>query len=267
MEPNAISTIPHPVCLAVGGSDPSGGAGIQADLKSFHRHGAYGAAAISLLTVQDTRGVRESRVLDPEFVAAQASAVLSDLPVAAVKTGALGDGAVARALARTLEGWDGFLVVDPVALPKAGPALSDLSDLDGFRQLFSRADLLTPNLDEAAALLGRPVADAGEMEDCAGRLRSLLGCRAVLLKGGHLRGTETVDLLLDADGAASWSAPRLQSRHTHGTGCALASSIAAHAARGIPLRASVEASRAWIRRAIAGAPGLGSGHGPLDLFA
>jgi hydroxymethylpyrimidine/phosphomethylpyrimidine kinase len=255
------------VCLAVGGSDPSGGAGIQADLKVFHGHGVYGAAAVGLLTVQDTRGVRASRVQDPEFVAAQVEAVLSDLPVAAVKTGALGNGAVAGAVARALEGWKGFLVVDPVVLPKSGAPLSDLGDLDGFRPLFARADLLLPNLDEAALLLGRPVGSAEEMPGAADELKERFGSEAVLLKGGHLAGPETVDHLRTAEGTWTWRSPRIVSHHTHGTGCALASSIAARWALGRPLPVAVEEGREWLRRAIGQAPGLGSGNGPLDLFA
>lgn len=264
---NAPSHHPPRVCLAVGGSDPSGGAGIQVDLKTFHRHGTYGAAALSLLTVQDTRGVRESRVLDPEFVAAQVSCVLSDLPVAAVKTGALGNGAVAAALARALAGWKGFLVVDTVMLPKNGSALADLSDLDGFRLLWSRADLLAPNLDEASFLLGRSIDTVSDMESAASELRETFAPGAVLLKGGHLPGPECVDILLDDLGFLRLPSPRLQGAHTHGTGCALASCVAALVAREVPLREAVEQAKGWVARAIESAPGLGHGNGPLNLWA
>ena len=193
--------------------------------------------------------------------------LLSDLPVAAVKTGALGNGAVAGAVARALEGWKGFLVVDPVVLPKSGAPLSDLGDLDGFRPLFARADLLLPNLDEAALLLGRPVGSAEEMPGAADELKERFGSEAVLLKGGHLAGPETVDHLRTAEGTWTWRSPRIVSHHTHGTGCALASSIAARWALGRPLPVAVEEGREWLRRAIGQAPGLGSGNGPLDLFA
>ncbi|HXP91311.1 MAG TPA: bifunctional hydroxymethylpyrimidine kinase/phosphomethylpyrimidine kinase [Fibrobacteria bacterium] len=256
-----------PVCLAIGGSDPSGGAGIQADLKTFHRHGVYGAAALALLTVQDTKGVREVLVLPPRFLQDQLQAVLADFPVAAVKTGALGNGENARAVATCLEGWPGFLVVDPVVAPKHGPALADTSTLDGFRPLFGRADLVTPNLDEAALLLGRRICTTQEMESAAAELRVLLGSTAVLLKGGHLGGTQSPDVLADGDGIRLYPSVRLESMHTHGTGCALASAIAAFHARGMELRVAVGEAKNWLTQAIQTAPGLGSGNGPLNLLA
>jgi hydroxymethylpyrimidine/phosphomethylpyrimidine kinase len=256
-----------PVCLAIGGSDPSGGAGIQADLKTFHRHGVYGAAALSLLTIQDTSGVREVRVLVPEFVRDQILPVLADLPVVAIKTGALGGGENASAVAGCLEGWKGFLVVDPVLSPKTGPALTAVNGMDGFRPLFRRADLVTPNLDEASIFLGRPISTREEMEAAALELRSILGARAVLLKGGHLGGDLSPDVLADADGIRLYSGMRLESSHNHGTGCALASAIAAFRARGVDLRASVGLAKDWLTEAIRTAPGLGRGNGPLNLFA
>jgi len=256
-----------PVCLAIGGSDPSGGAGIQADLKTFHRHGVYGSAAIALLTVQDTHGVREVQVLSPRFLQDQIRPVLSDFPVAAVKTGALGNGSNALAVASCLEGWAGFLVVDPVMAPKSGPALADASTLDGFRPLFRRADLVTPNLDEASLLLGRRIGTEREMEVAARELRALLGSKAVLLKGGHLGGDLSPDVLADGDGIRLYPSVRLEASHTHGTGCALASAIAAFLARGMDLRHAVGEAKNWLTEAIRKAPGLGSGNGPLDLFA
>jgi hydroxymethylpyrimidine/phosphomethylpyrimidine kinase len=256
-----------PVCLAIGGSDPSGGAGIQADLKTFHRHGVYGSAAISLLTVQDTNGVREVQVLSSRFLEDQIRPVLADFPVAAVKTGALGNGENARSIATCLEGWPGFLVVDPVLAPKSGPALADTSTLDGFRPLFARADLVTPNLDEASILLGRSIRTAREMEIAAAELLGLLGCKAVLLKGGHLGGSHSPDVLANADGIRLYPSVRLEASHTHGTGCALASAIAAFLARGMDLRVAVGEAKNWLTEAIRTAPGLGSGNGPLNLLA
>ena len=256
-----------PVCLAIGGSDPSGGAGIQADLKTFHRHGVYGAAVLSLLTVQDTKGVREVRVLSPEFLRDQIRPVLEDFPVAAVKTGALGSAENAAAVVDCLEGWRGFLVVDPVLSPKNGPSLADPSGLDGFRPLFRRADLVTPNLDEAAVLLGRSIDSPEAMESAAIELRKLLGAGAVLLKGGHLAGGASPDVLSDADGIRLYSGIRLESSHNHGTGCALASAIAALCAGGMDLRSAVGLAKEWLTEAIRTAPGLGSGNGPLNLLA
>ena len=256
-----------PVCLAIGGSDPSGGAGIQADLKTFHRHGVYGAAALSLLTVQDTKGVREVDVLSPRFLRDQILAVLEDFPVAAVKTGALGGGENASVVAACLENWRGFLVVDPVLSPKRGPCLADSSGMEGFRPLFRRADLVTPNLDEAALLLGRPIDSQKSMESAALELRELLGAKAVLLKGGHLGGGVSPDVLSDVDGIRLYSGIRLDSSHNHGTGCALASAIAAFCARGMDLRESVGLAKEWLTEAIRTAPGLGSGNGPLNLLA
>jgi hydroxymethylpyrimidine/phosphomethylpyrimidine kinase len=254
-----------PVCLAVGGSDPSGGAGIQADLKTFHRHGVYGAAAIALLTVQDTTGVKDVRVLDAEFLRAQILPVLSDLPVAAVKTGALGSIENAQAVARCLGGWSGFLVVDPVLSSKGGAALLDERVFGQARELFARADLVTPNLDEASLLLRRAIRSETEMDRSVRELREALGCRAVLLKGGHLAGENTSDMLCDEDGICLFPGRRVDSRHTHGTGCALASAVAAHRAQGRALREAVGLAKAWLEDAVRTAPGLGAGHGPLNL--
>jgi hydroxymethylpyrimidine/phosphomethylpyrimidine kinase len=255
-----------PVCLAVGGSDPSGGAGIQADLKTFHRHGVYGAAAIALMTVQDTTGVKDVRVVDAGFLAAQILPVLADLPVAAVKTGALGSVENALAVERCLRGWTGFLVVDPVLSSKGGAPLLDQRVFREARELFARADLSTPNLDEASELLGRPVGTETEMASAARDLREALGCRAVLLKGGHLGGAGSPDILCDGDGIRHFPGGRLPSVHTHGTGCALASAVAAFSARGLGLRDAVAEAKKWLYEAIRTAPGLGSGRGPLNLL-
>jgi hydroxymethylpyrimidine/phosphomethylpyrimidine kinase len=255
-----------PVCLAVGGSDPSGGAGIQADLKTFHRHGVYGAAAIALLTVQDTTGVKDVRVVEAGFLASQVEAVLSDLPVAAVKTGALGSVENARALERCLREWKGFLVVDPVLSSKGGSRLLDQRVFGEAGELFRRADLVTPNLDEASLVLGRPIRSDKEMESAARDLRDALGCHAVLLKGGHLQGPRSPDILFDSDGICLFEGARSASIHTHGTGCALASAVAALSSRGLGLREAIERAKAWMQEAILTAPGLGSGRGPLNLL-
>jgi hydroxymethylpyrimidine/phosphomethylpyrimidine kinase len=255
-----------PVCLSIGGSDPSGGAGIQADLKTFQKHGVYGAAAISLLTIQDTTGVKGVRVLEPEFLLAQIGPVLSDLPVAAVKTGALGSAANASAIVRGLDGWNGFLVVDPVLAATSGGRLTEAGLFEEAAPLFSRADLVTPNLEEAGAFLGRPIESEEAMRHAAERMRNRLGCGALLLKGGHLGGSASPDLLVDASGFCRYDSPRVGSNGAHGTGCALASAIAALRARERPLRTAVAEAKDWLTSALRRAPGLGKGIGPLDFL-
>ncbi len=251
--------------LAIGGSDPSGGAGIQADLKTIAAFGAYGATAITALTVQDTRAVTDVIVLPPGFVAGQIAAVLGDIGADAIKTGMLADPDVVEAVCDALAaGPRATLVVDPVLRATAGRVLLAEAALAVLkRRLLPMAALLTPNLPEAEVLAGMAIPDLAAMHHAAEVLLTL-GVPAVLLKGGHLPGDTVVDLLATEDGVEAFSAPRLTSRHTHGTGCTLGSAIAAGLAQGASLRDAVLRARAFVRAAIVTAPGLGAGNGPLN---
>jgi hydroxymethylpyrimidine/phosphomethylpyrimidine kinase len=257
-----------PVCLSIAGSDPSGGAGIQADLKTFHRHGVYGAAAISLVTVQNSLGTRSVETLSPGLVSRQIRAVLDDLPVKAVKTGALGTAAVVVSVAEALADRSPTLVVDPVMAAKNGTSLLGMDALDAATsKLFPLAALLTPNLDEASLLLGRAVRTISDMHEASLEMRDRFRCGAVLVKGGHLHGHDLVDVLCDAEGFAEYAAPRLATAHTRGTGCTYSAAIAAHLAKGHGLRDAIARSRSWLQDAIRGAPAMGAGRGGLDHFA
>ena len=255
-----------PVALTIAGSDPSGGAGLQADLKTFHRHGAYGTSVITLVTVQNTRTVSAVEILRPALVVAQLEAVLSDIPPAAAKTGALGDAAVIAAVAARLRGTTFPLVVDPVMVSKHGAALiTDDAVQTLVSDLLPRATLVTPNLAEAERLAGFPVADVAAMERAA-RAIAALGPLHVLVKGGHLDGA-AVDLLWSEGRVTTFSAARIDTRHTHGTGCTLSAAITARLAAGEAVALAVAGGCRFIRNAIAGAPGLGGGCGPVDHFA
>jgi hydroxymethylpyrimidine/phosphomethylpyrimidine kinase len=252
--------------LTIAGSDPSGGAGLQADLKTFHRFGVYGEAVCTLITVQNSLGVSHIEVLAPELIGEQIAAVLEDIPPAAVKTGALGSAETVRAVSRAAAEWRFPMVVDPVVLSTSGsPLLSE----DGVRvlcqELLPLARLVTPNLAEAALLAGIPVRTPAEMRMAGCKIRAL-GPRAVLIKGGHLEGDAT-DLLFDGAEWREFSAPRIPARHTHGTGCAYSAAITAALARGEPLSAAVTRAKAWIQQAIRTSPGLGRGSGPLNFHA
>lgn len=256
----------RPVALTVAGSDPSGGAGLQADLKTFHQHGVYGCAAATLLTVQNTVGIEAVHLVAPEVVAAQVRAVLSDLPVAVLKTGALGSLAIAQALADVLHGQALPWVLDPVMVSTSGRALLDPKDALAVADLlFPMATLITPNLDEASLLLRRTVRTREELLPAARELSRRWGC-AVLLKGGHLEG-DPCEALVDGTEEHFFEGRRIETRHSHGTGCVLASAIASHLAWERPLGEAVERARAFVERALATAPGLGAGHGPMDLFS
>lgn len=256
-----------PVALTIAGSDPSGGAGLQADLKTFHRFGIYGEAVVTLITVQNTRSVRRVSVLDPDLVTAQIRAVVEDIPPQAAKIGALGSREVVEEVAREAESFSFPLVIDPVMISKHG---ARLIDEDAVRALVERlipcAYLLTPNLDEAAALAGFPVEDRDGMARAAEKLASL-GAANVLVKGGHLRG-DALDLLyLKGGEIREFSAPRLESRHTHGSGCTYSAAITAELAKGALLADAVACAKAFITEAIRTAPQLGSGQGPLNHHA
>ena len=247
--------------LIVAGSDSGGGAGIQADLKSVLAMGAHGMTAITALTAQDTLGVHGVHPVPPDFVRQQMRVVLADLGADAVKTGMLGDAAMIEAVAAQLAGRGLPTVVDPVMVAKGGARLLEPSALDALRaMLLPMASLLTPNIPEAEALLGGAVQD---MAHAAVALLAL-GPGAVLLKGGHGDGAVVRDVLATAEGVVVLERERIMTRHTHGTGCTLASAIAAGLAQGLMLRAAVERARDYVQAAILAAPGFGAGHGPLD---
>ena len=251
------------IALTVAGSDCGGGAGVQADLKTFAALGIYGTSAITAITVQNTLGVSAVHALGPQLVAAQIAAVREDFGVAAVKLGMLATPEIVAAVGEALAGAPG-VVYDPVMVASSGDALMREGFVAAAMRLFPRLDLLTPNLAEAARFLGRPEARTeAEMEAQGGALVAL-GARAVLMKGGHLEG-EAVDLLVTAEGARRFAAPRIASRNLHGTGCVLSSAIAAYIARGLDLPEAVAQAKAFTRRAIENgrALALGNGAGPL----
>ena len=250
--------------LAVAGSDSGGGAGIQADIKTVFALGGYATTAITAVTAQDTFGVHGVHPVPAAFVQAQMRAVLDDIGADAVKTGMLGAAATVVAVCEMLEGRGLPLVVDPVMVAKGGTSLLTDAAIAALRgRLMPLAFVLTPNLPEAEALLGMAIPDEAAMHRAATALRAL-GPAAVLLKGGHLPGEAVVDVLATASGTVAFRAPRIATRHTHGTGCTLASAIATGIAQGMALTDSVARARAYVRAAMASAPGLGGGHGPLN---
>lgn len=246
------------VALTIAGSDPSGGAGIQADLKTFHRFGVYGEAVITLITVQNTRGVERVEILDADLVAGQIRAVLADIPPHAVKIGALGNSAVANAVERALDGVQAPIVIDPVMRASAGTQLGSGTIM--------RAFLLTPNLEEASALAGFAVNGVPQMRAAAEQIAKM-GAENVLVKGGHLDGA-AIDILRTSDGRFhEFEAGRVATRHTHGSGCTLSAAITAELAKGATLRDAVASAKAFVTSAIGSNPGLGGGRGPLNHFA
>ena len=258
------------VALTIAGSDSGGGAGIQADLKTFSALGAYGCSVVTALTAQNTIGVQGIFAVSPEFVTRQIDSVLTDIAVDAVKIGMLGTPEITTAVAAALRRWKPrHVVLDPVMVAKSGDKLLQDEAVAALRdQLLPLATLVTPNLPEAALLLGLPPAqDREAMATAAHRLRAL-GPAAVLLKGGHLPGEESPDLLLSGDRSVWLEGRRVATRNTHGTGCTLSSAITALLARGLPLALAVERAKRWLALAIAAADGLavGHGHGPVHHF-
>ena len=251
--------------LIIAGSDSSGGAGIQADIKTVTALGGYAATAITAITVQNTLGVSGVFPVPVEIVEAQARAVLDDIGADAIKTGMLGDRAVVEAVARILGSAPGVpAVVDPVMIAKGGASLLAADAVDALKVLLvPRAALLTPNAPEAEALTGLAVATTDDLRR-AGAALLKAGAQAVLMKGGHVPGERVVDILMTGDGETMFEAERIDTRHTHGTGCTLASACAAGLAQGRPLVEAV--ARAWnyVQEALVRAPGFGQGHGPLD---
>lgn len=258
------------IALTIAGSDSGGGAGIQADLKAMSALGAYGASVITAVTAQNTQAVTAVQTIDPAMITAQIDAVLSDLPVNAVKIGMLASSEIITHVSRALDSFTGPVVVDPVMVAKSGDALLADDAVDTLRAfLVPRATILTPNLPEAARLLGAEVATSPEDMAWQGRSLCALGAQAVLMKGGHAAGDICTDLLVTQDGViAELTAPRQVTRNTHGTGCTLSSSVAAGLARGLPLVDAVQAAHAYLQGAIAAADRLniGRGHGPVHHF-
>ncbi len=250
--------------LVIAGSDSGGGAGLQADVKTITVLGGYASTAVTAVTVQDTRGVHAVFPIPPEVVRAQGLAVLADIGADAVKIGMLGDAARVEVAAELLDAAeDAPAVVDPVMTAKGGASLASDAAVQALRiLLIPRAALLTPNAPEAEALTGLPVNTPDDLRR-AGEALLAAGARAVLVKGGHLAGERVVDVLVTSSGETRFESGRIDSRHTHGTGCSLASAIAARLAQGVSLEAAVAAARDYVRGAIIHAPGFGAGHGPL----
>jgi hydroxymethylpyrimidine/phosphomethylpyrimidine kinase len=251
--------------LIIAGSDSGGGAGLQADLKTVTALGGYAATAVTAVTVQNTLGVTGVLPVPADMVTAQARAVLDDIGADALKTGMLGDIAMVETVAAILDSAAGIpAVVDPVMTAKGGAALLATDAMDAVRRLMvPRARLLTPNVPEAEALTGLGIINLDDQRR-AGEALLALGARAVLMKGGHLHSERVTDLLLTPEGETLFESARLETRHTHGTGCTLASACAAGLAQGLTLEAAVARAWAYVQEAIARAPGLGRGHGPLD---
>jgi hydroxymethylpyrimidine/phosphomethylpyrimidine kinase len=256
-----------PIALTIAGSDSSGGAGIQADLKTFHAFRVYGASALTAVTVQNTLGVRGVHPVPLDIVRGQIDAVAEDLRPAAVKSGMLATAELVTLVAGAIRdhGFDRY-VVDPVMVATSGARLLDEdAEQTIARSLLPIATLVTPNLHEARILTGLKVDSFDDMRDAARALVEM-GARAALVKGGHLADDEAVDLLWDGAEERIWRRPRTRTEHTHGTGCTLSAAIAAGLALGLDLPMAVDRAVDFVARAISSAPGLGSGHGPVNHF-
>lgn len=257
-----------PIALTVAGSDSSGGAGIQADLKTFTALGVYGASVITAITAQNTQGVQGVLTLPSDIIAAQMTSIASDLAVGAIKTGMLGDRVIVETVANGLAQFASIpLVIDPVMVATSGDVLLAPDAIDAVRtRLFPLATVVTPNLREAARLLDAPLAMTEDEMESQGRSLLALGAKAVLIKGGHGEGADATDILVFEAGSLRFTAPRIATRNTHGTGCTLAAAIAARLAIGDSLPTAVEAAKAFVWNAIeAGRTlGVGKGNGPVD---
>lgn len=257
-----------PTALTIAGSDSGGGAGIQADLKTFAACGVYGTSAITAVTAQNTLGVTAWEAVSTELVIAQIEAVGDDLPPQAVKTGMLATAAIVEAVAAAIAGLDlPNLVVDPVMIAKGGDRLLREDAVAAIKaELLTLAVVVTPNVPEAEVLAGLAIRTLDEMRTAARRIRAL-GPRVVVVKGGHLPvGDLIIDVVCTADAEFDLQGPRLESRHTHGTGCTFAAAIAAYLALGQPVEEALRSARAYLEGAIRHAPRLGAGHGPLNHF-
>ena len=259
-----------PIALTIAGSDSSGGAGIQADLKTFAALGVYGASVITALTAQNTTGVSGIHQVPAEFVTAQIDAVFSDLDVGAVKIGMVAHPPVIDAIVDGLTRWSPkHVVLDPVMVATSGDRLLAVEAVEALRtKLIPLASVITPNLPEAAALLDEPMAVGEAAIEKQGRRLLAMGCKAVLIKGGHGEGPESIDYLIDSGGAIVLAAPRVATNNTHGTGCSLSSAIAAGLAKGETMEAAARNAKAWVSAAIAAADrfSVGHGHGPIHHF-
>jgi hydroxymethylpyrimidine/phosphomethylpyrimidine kinase len=258
-----------PLALTIAGSDSGGGAGIQADLKTFSALGVYGASVVTALTAQNTKGVHAIYQVPAQFITAQMDAVFSDFRVGAVKIGMLGSAAATGAADAALRQYrPPNVVLDPVLVASSGEKLLSVDALDGLRTLIAQADLVTPNLSEAAILTGAAVAASEEEMYAQARKLSALGARAVLIKGGHGSGPDSVDLLVDDASRTRLAMPRIDTRNTHGTGCTLAAAIAAGLAKKLSLKDAVGQAKAYITAALKAADRLeiGSGFGPVHHF-
>jgi hydroxymethylpyrimidine/phosphomethylpyrimidine kinase len=259
-----------PIALTIAGSDSSGGAGIQADLKTFAALGVYGASVITALTAQNTTGVSGIHQVPAEFITAQIDAVFSDLDVGAVKIGMVAQPASIDAIVAGITRWSPkYVVLDPVMVATSGDRLLAADAVEALRKkLIPLAAVITPNLPEAAALLDEPVAASEAAVADQGKRLLAMGCRAVLIKGGHGQGAESIDYLIDANGTIVLAAPRVATGNTHGTGCSLSSAIAAGLAKGETMETAIRNAKAWISAAIAAADrfSVGRGHGPVHHF-
>jgi hydroxymethylpyrimidine/phosphomethylpyrimidine kinase len=252
-----------PIALTIAGSDPSGGAGIQADLKTFHQCGVYGTSVITLVTVQNTQKVSAVEILAPDIVIAQLEAVLEDMPPAAAKTGALGNLDIVCRIAAKARNFSFPLVVDPVMISKHGQSLmTDEARAALVDMLLPSAFLITPNLHEAGELAHMAVYDIVSMKEAAVRITAL-GAQAVLVKGGHLED-EAVDILYYKGEVTEYRSHRIKTAHTHGTGCTYSACITAELAKGHSLPDAVDVAKRYITKAIETNPGLGKGCGPVN---
>jgi hydroxymethylpyrimidine/phosphomethylpyrimidine kinase len=259
-----------PIALTIAGSDSSGGAGIQADLKTFAACGVYGASVITALTAQNTLGVAAIHPVPANFVTAQVDAVFGDLDVKAVKIGMVAGRAAIDAIVAGLDRWlPHHVVLDPVMVATSGDRLLTTDAVEALQTLLiPRAEIITPNLPEAAALLDAPIAVSEIEIENQGRRLLALGARAVLIKGGHGEGADSIDYLVRPSGVVAFATPRIASHNTHGTGCSLSSAIAAGLAKGQELETAVRGAKDYVTGAILAADRLsvGRGHGPIHHF-
>jgi hydroxymethylpyrimidine/phosphomethylpyrimidine kinase len=253
--------------LTIAGSDSGGGAGIQADLKTFAAHKVYGTSAVTAVTAQNTLGVTMWQALPADLVAAQIEAIAGDIGVDAVKVGMLANAAIVEAVAAAIADLDlPLVVVDPVMVAKGGDRLLEEEAVTAIRaELLPRAHMVTPNIPEAEVLSDMKIAGVDDMRSAAQRILRL-GPRVVLVKGGHLDGPESIDIASTREGTFELRGPRIQTPHTHGTGCTLSSAIAANLALGLGDRDALTQAREYLEGAIRHAPGIGRGHGPLGHF-
>ncbi len=257
-----------PNILSIAGSDPSGGAGIQADIKAISANGGYAMAAVTALTAQNTRGVGLVDLVRPEMVTAQIAMLRADIRIDAVKIGMLGSAEIVQAVSEALDGLDAPIVLDPVMVAKSGDRLLATDAVTALRGLLPRATVITPNLPEAADLLGTLEAASLDEMDAQARALLTLGTGAVLLKGGHLASETSPDLLADSCGFIRLNGPRHATRRTHGTGCTLSAALATWLGRGLALPEAARRAKAYVAGAIlhSGALNVGTGHGPTHHF-